>query len=80
MFADVILPLAVPGIFTYEIPSELGGVGPGIRVAVPFGRGRKLYSGLVHRVHDNAPVQRSARSVLSILDTAPVVTAIQLQH
>ena len=80
MFADVILPLAVPGVFTYEIHSGLGAVVPGMRVAVPFGRGRRLYSGLVHRVHDDAPVQRSVRSVLSVLDTAPVVTAVQLLH
>ena len=78
MFADLILPLAVPGLFTYALPADLRSVGPGMRVAVPFGRGRKLYSGLVRRVHNDHPGYRTVRSVLSVLDTAPVVTAEQL--
>jgi len=78
VFADLILPLAVPGLFTYALPADLQSVAPGMRVAVPFGRGRKLYSGLVRRVHNDHPGYRTVRSVLSVLDTAPVVTAEQL--
>lgn len=77
-YADVILPLAVPGIFTYALPEGLHTVEPGMRVGVPFGRGRKLYSAVVLRVHDTEPVQRSPRTVLSVLDEHPVVTPTQL--
>ena len=78
MFVDVILPLAVPGLFTFALPSDVGEVRAGMRVVVPFGRGAKLYGALVRRVHDEVPTGRSARVVLSVLDTAPIVTDIQL--
>ena len=78
MFVDVILPLAVPGLFTFALPAELGEVRPGMRVVVPFGRGAKLYGGLVRRVHTEIPTGRVARNVLSVLDTASIVTEIQL--
>jgi len=42
-FADIILPLAVKGTFTYGIPEEMDGkISPGSRVLVQFGR-KKLY-------------------------------------
>lgn len=75
MYADVILPLAVPGRFTFRIPEGLA-VLPGMRVAVPFGRGGKLYGGLVRRVHEEAPAT-VAREILSLLDPAPIVSAEQ---
>lgn len=75
-FADVILPLAVPGRFTFAIPDGAGTVHAGMRVAVPFGRGGKLYGGLVRRVHDEAP-STAAREILSVLDAAPIVTEEQ---
>ena len=78
-YADLILPLAVPGVFTYSLPPELAGrARPGMRVSVPFGRGNKLYSGLVLRVHNNLPEGRTPREVLELLDTDPVVTTHQL--
>ena len=79
MFVDVILPLAVPGQFTYALPPEVSTVLPGMRVAVPFGKGRKLYSGLVRRVHGIHPGHRTVRPVLSVLDAAPVATEEQFQ-
>jgi len=75
-FADVILPLAVPGRFTFALPESATGVLAGMRVAVPFGRGGKLYGGLVRRVHDQAPAS-AAREILSVLDQAPIVTEEQ---
>lgn len=76
-YVDVILPLAVPGIFTYIWPEDQPDVVPGMRVAVPFGRGRKLYSGLVRRVHRETPPHRSVRTALSPLDAAPIVHETQ---
>ncbi len=78
-FADIILPLAVPGVFTYVIPEAIGSrVVVGARVVVPFGRGRKLFSGLVRKVHDEHPPYRDPRELLSVLDETPVVTEMQL--
>jgi primosomal protein N' (replication factor Y) len=75
----IILPLAIPGLFTFRLPDELGPVEPGMRVAVPMGRGRKLYSGLVRRVGVEAPAGVELKDVLSVLDTTPIVTEEQFR-
>lgn len=78
-FADIILPVAVPGTFSYAVPPELEGkLGAGMRVVVGFGAGRKLYSGMVRRTHTNDPSLPRIKSVLSLLDEAPVVNEHQL--
>ncbi len=78
-YVDIILPLAVPGVFTYEVPDAMiGRVKPGIRVVAAFGRGRKLYSGLVLRTHGQLPEGRISRPILEILDDEPVATPEQL--
>ena len=54
-YADVILPLPVPGYFTYHVPEDFKDqVLPGIRVIVQFGV-KKFYSALVHNIHDKKP-------------------------
>ncbi len=75
-FADIILPLAVPGVFTYALVEGME-VAPGQRVVVPFGP-RRSYSGLVQRVHTERPVGHRARFVQAVLDQEPVVNAHQL--
>lgn len=78
-YADIILPLAVPGTFTYEVPEPLTGrVLAGARVVAPFGRGRKMYSGLVLRTHGELPEGRMPRAVQEVLDEVPVATGEQL--
>lgn len=79
MFVELILPVAVPGVFTYFVPPELEGrVGVGRRVVAPFGQGRKLWSGIVRRMGVPDPGLKQVRTVLSVLDDTPIVTAIQL--
>jgi len=40
-YADVVVPLSLDGLFTYEVPHELSvRVEPGSRVVVPFGSRR----------------------------------------
>lgn len=51
MLADVVLPLAVPGAYTYILPSEMeGSVSVGSRVVVPLGKSKR-YTGIVIRLH-----------------------------
>jgi primosomal protein N' (replication factor Y) len=76
-YIDVILPLAIPGTYTYAWGEDLPEVTVGMRVSVPFGRGRKLYGALVRRVHSEAPPHHKPRPALGALDTAPVVTEEQ---
>ncbi len=79
LFADIILPLPLPGFFTYRVPygyNEL--VSPGKRVIVPFGT-RKIYSGIVARIHHQPPQEFQAKYITGVLDEIPVVNEKQLQ-
>jgi primosomal protein N' (replication factor Y) (superfamily II helicase) len=72
-FADVILPLPLPGKFTYSIPEEMqGGIEPGVRVIVQFGK-KKVYSALIHRIHNDEPTGYEIKAIESVLDQQPVV-------
>ena len=78
IFIDVILPLAVPNLYTYRIPFELNQfVCVGQRVVIPFGRS-KLYTAIVKKIH-NAPPKYTTKYIEFILDEQPIVTAIQLK-
>lgn len=78
-FADIILPLAVRGRFTYRIPEELlTKVVSGAMVTVEFGR-NKLYSGIVCNIHDKMPELKKIKSIIEVNDTIPVVNDSQLK-
>ncbi len=78
-YADIILPLALPKrTYTYSIPESVASLlQPGVRVEVQFGRS-KLYSGLVERVHNQAP-DYVVKPILSVLDEVTVVTPQQFK-
>src|SRR5271155_4812225 len=79
LFADVILPLALPNLFTYRIPPQHEhDVIAGKRVVVQFGK-QKIYSVLVKKVHDNAPAHYEAKEILQVLDERPVVNTKQFE-
>ena len=78
-FVDVILPLAVPNLFTYRVPYDLNdAIAIGKRVLVQFGRG-KLYSALIRRIHENPPKQYEAKYIDSVLDENPIVNLKQFE-
>jgi primosomal protein N' (replication factor Y) len=76
-YADVILPVPLHATFTYAIPEGMRVV-EGVRVLVPFGRGKK-YVGLVDRVHDQQPQEYAVKAIEEVMDAAPVVTGSQLR-
>ncbi|MEI7663463.1 MAG: primosomal protein N', partial [Bacteroidota bacterium] len=77
LFADLLLPLPVGGIFTYRVPCDLNSqVKTGVRVVVQFGA-RKIYTALVVRVHETPPPDRLPKYIYSVLDENPIVTAVQ---
>lgn len=79
LFVDVILPLAVPNLYTYRVPYDWNNsIAEGQRVIVQFGRG-KLYSALVRRIHETPPKQYSAKYIDSILDKHPIVNEKQFR-
>jgi primosomal protein N' (replication factor Y) len=77
-FADIILPLAIKGRLTYRIPDNLAdSVRSGVKVLVQLGN-RKLYSGIVARIHNDPPDLRNIRPVIEIAEPDPVVNEKQL--
>ncbi|HEX8328491.1 MAG TPA: primosomal protein N' [Hymenobacter sp.] len=79
LFADVILPLPLPRLYTYRVPYELNdNVVIGGRVIVQFGA-KKTLSCIVAAVHENAPKEYQAKYILEFIDDAPVVTQPQLK-
>ena len=76
-YADVLLPLHLPGTYTYRVPKEYDGrVMAGQRVVVQFGR-QKLYSAIVRRVHRETPSWK-CKYIAAILDLHPIVTERQM--
>ena len=69
-YCDVALPVPLDAEFTYRVNGAVPVVGG--RVIVPF-REKRL-SGIVTRLHDEAPDAKiKTRDVLQVLDTAPVL-------
>ncbi len=76
-YVDVLLPLHLPGTYTYRVPREMTAtVQTGVRVVVQFGQ-KRIYSALVRRVHTQAP-QWKSKYIMGVLDTEPVVTERQM--
>ncbi|MCM2314407.1 MAG: primosomal protein N' [Thermoanaerobaculia bacterium] len=67
-FAEIAIPTAVRGTFTYRVPEELvADVVPGVRVEVPFGA--RLTTGFVLRLADEAPADIARiREIREVLD------------
>ena len=79
-FINVILPIPLEKSFTYAITqAEAEFLQAGMRVSVPFGKS-KIYTGLVERIHQEAPLIYEAKEIHQILDETPLVTSIQLKH
>ncbi|WP_242916859.1 replication restart helicase PriA [Pontibacter liquoris] len=79
LFADVILPLPLPKLYTYRIPFEMNDeVLVGARVIVQFGA-KKVLSCIVAEIHENAPAEYQAKYILDVLDDTPIITAPQLK-
>lgn len=79
LFVDVLLPLPVPGAFTYRVPHEMNDdLLQGKRVVVQFGK-KKIYTGIVKSVHEKVPQNYVPKYILSVLDATPVVNDLQLK-
>ncbi|MCC7331229.1 MAG: primosomal protein N' [Flavobacteriales bacterium] len=82
IFIDVILPVSVPNTFTYyyyKKNNENENLIVGQRVVVPFGKGNKLYTAIVKKIHQIEPTEYLAKEINSILDNAPIVNTYQFQ-
>ena len=81
---DIILPLAIADVYTYNIPASLLPIAnsqsplTGRRVLIPLGK--KSIIGIIYRKHEGElPANVKVRDVLQIIDDTPIVTAEQLK-
>ncbi|MFK7798005.1 MAG: primosomal protein N' [Aureispira sp.] len=79
LFVTVIIPVAIPKLYTYSVPLHLKPfVRVGCRAEVQFGKS-KLYAALIYKIHNNAPEAYSTKPIINVLDEEPVVTSLQFQ-
>jgi hypothetical protein len=76
-FAETLLPLALPGTYTYRIPEGMN-LSIGMRVLVPFGR-KKIFTAIVVTLHDKEPKGYDVKEILSTLDDKPILRHPQLE-
>jgi primosomal protein N' (replication factor Y) (superfamily II helicase) len=78
MYAEVIIPLALPKNYTWSVPASiLPQIRAGCRVEVELKN--KKYAGVVKRVHAEKPQAFEPKEILNLLDTEPIVYPAQLQ-
>src|SRR5688500_11249296 len=79
LFAELLLPVPVPRLFTYRIPYNLNDhVRIGQRAIVQFGD-RKIVTALIFNIHEEVPKDFEAKSLLELLDDFPSVNELQLK-
>lgn len=78
-FADVIVPLAVDGFFTYSVPAVLEErVECGTLVLVSFA-GNKKYTAIVCRLHDNEPTEYKVKPLEGMAEEGVRISVPHLQ-
>ncbi len=78
LWANIILPLALPQVYTYAVPPHLvQGALPGCRAEVVFGKNKK-YAGVIKATTAQKPPYKS-KPILNILDDAPLLYPQQLR-
>ncbi len=79
MFAEVLIPLALPKNYTWKIPDTMiEMITVGCRVEVNLGKNKK-YAGVVKRIHSDKPTAFEPKEIINVLDPEPVVHRYQLQ-
>ncbi|MFB9293461.1 replication restart helicase PriA [Persicitalea jodogahamensis] len=79
VFADLILPVPIPKLFTYRVSRAMSGlIKVGARVIVQFGKNRVI-TAVVGKLHHTPPANYQAKYVLELLDEEPLVMASQLE-
>ncbi len=74
------MPIGLPKLFTYRIPKDLEAEAkPFVRAVVPFGR-KKLYAGLIAKVHSTPPEAYQAKYIEQILDDQPIIHEVNFKQ
>ncbi len=77
VWAEIILPLALPQVYTYEVPIDLIAKAIiGCRAEVVFGKNKK-YTGIIKSINYQKPPYPT-KSIINVLDECPIVYPQQL--
>src|SRR5688572_19367 len=77
LFAELILPVPIPKLFTYRVPADFNErIKTGQRAIVPFGT-KKILTGVVANTHDKPPRDYEAKYILELLDETEIITPQQ---
>jgi primosomal protein N' len=78
MYAEVIIPLAVPRNYTWSVPEQWrASIRPGCRVEVELRN--KKYAGIVKRLHEEKPAAFEPKPIGNVLDAEPILHPDQLK-
>ncbi|MEK6781568.1 MAG: primosomal protein N' [Bacteroidota bacterium] len=73
LFAEFVLPVPIPKLFTYRIPSVLNEkIKVGQRAIVQFGQ-KKILTGVIVHLHNQPPKDYEAKSILDLIDEQEVI-------
>ncbi len=79
VYAEIIIPLALPKNYTWAIPAHLqDSVKPGCRVEVNLGKNKK-YAGIVKQLLTEKPEFFEPKDILNLIDAEPVVFEQQMK-
>lgn len=76
MLIDVSIPVPLHTTFSYDVPTDMAHVQPGMRVRVPFRR--KSVVAVVSALNTQAPKHARIKPIDTILDEVPVVSLMLL--
>jgi primosomal protein N' len=78
MYAEVIIPLALPRNYTWSVPEQWRTqIRPGCRVEVELRN--KKYAGVVKRLHEDKPAAFEPKPIGNLLDAEPILHPDQLK-
>lgn len=73
LFAELVLPVPIPKLFTYRVPAAFNtNILVGQRAIVQFGQ-RKILTGLIANLHHHPPKDYEAKYLLELLDDSETI-------
>ncbi|NDW08487.1 primosomal protein N' [Dysgonomonas sp. 520] len=79
LYADVIVPLPLQGVFTYFVPSDMAAkIEVGSRVIVQFGQ-KRFYTAIVSNLHEASEKRPDIKEIETLLDDRPIVSDSQIK-
>jgi len=77
-YIDIILPLALPKLYTYEVCKEfINDLEIGLAVIVQFGK-KKLYTGIIKQIHNEKP-KYETKEIVEICNPKIKINSYQLE-